>query len=301
MQLDLLNGLTIGPSGPDHAPANHSAPPASARVKTTNATSGQPFLISSASAALSESLASRCRELLASVGSMEYRQTWKRKATPAGRSYWAHTASGRRTSDSGFTGWPTPNAGPQNDGDTTWQQRREALKEKHGNGNGFGMTLGQAVTLTGWPTPVVNDSTGSQYAYGSGDHSKIFLKLPGAAMLTGWPTPMAGTPAQNGNNEAGNNDSSRKTVALVSGWATPAARDWRSENATDEFNQARWKHTRGKPLLAEATLASGAAPNTSNAATEKRGALNPAFSLWLMGYNHLWIVYSPFKTQARQK
>ena len=31
---------------------------------------------------------------------------------------------------------------------------------------------------------------------------------------------MAGTPAQNGNNEAGNNDSSRKTVAL-SGWPTP--------------------------------------------------------------------------------
>jgi hypothetical protein len=37
----------------------------------------------------------------------------------------------------------------------------------------------------------------------------------------GWPTPMAGTPAQNGNNEAGNNDSSRKTVALAAGWPTP--------------------------------------------------------------------------------
>ena len=41
---------------------------------------------------------------------------------------------------------------------------------------------------------------------------------------SGWPTPMAGTPAQNGNNEAGNNDSSRKTVAL-SGWTTPQAHD----------------------------------------------------------------------------
>ena len=38
--------------------------------------------------------------------------------------------------------------------------------------------------------------------------------------ITGWPTPMAGTPAQNGNNAAGNNDSSRRTVAL-SGWPTP--------------------------------------------------------------------------------
>lgn len=41
----------------------------------------------------------------------------------------------------------------------------------------------------------------------------------------GWPTPMAGTPAQNGNNEAGNNDSSRRTVALVSGWPTPCQQD----------------------------------------------------------------------------
>ena len=44
--------------------------------------------------------------------------------------------------------------------------------------------------------------------------------MPRVAYMTGWPTPMADTPAQNGNNEAGNNDSSRKTVALA-GWATP--------------------------------------------------------------------------------
>jgi len=42
--------------------------------------------------------------------------------------------------------------------------------------------------------------------------------------LKGWPTPMAGTPAQNGNNPAGNNDSSRKTVELAS-WNTPRATD----------------------------------------------------------------------------
>ncbi len=39
--------------------------------------------------------------------------------------------------------------------------------------------------------------------------------------LIGWPTPMAGTPAQNGYNEAGNTDSSRKTVAVLKGWPTP--------------------------------------------------------------------------------
>lgn len=41
---------------------------------------------------------------------------------------------------------------------------------------------------------------------------------------TGWPTPMAGTPAQNGNNAAGNNDYSRKVVDLA-GWPTTTKQD----------------------------------------------------------------------------
>lgn len=48
-----------------------------------------------------------------------------------------------------FAGWPTPNAGPQNDTDSRWEERREELKEKAINGNGFGMTLGMAASLTG--------------------------------------------------------------------------------------------------------------------------------------------------------
>ena len=43
--------------------------------------------------------------------------------------------------------WPTPNAGPQNDTDPNWEKRRAECKERHGNGNGFGMTLGMAATL----------------------------------------------------------------------------------------------------------------------------------------------------------
>ncbi len=45
--------------------------------------------------------------------------------------------------------------------------------------------------------------------------------LPSVAMAA-WPTPMAGTPTQRGYNEAGNTDSSRKTVALVGPLLPPA-------------------------------------------------------------------------------
>ena len=40
--------------------------------------------------------------------------------------------------------------------------------------------------------------------------------------FSGWPTPMAGSPATESYNEAGNTDSGRKTVQLVMGaWSTP--------------------------------------------------------------------------------
>jgi hypothetical protein len=36
---------------------------------------------------------------------------------------------------------------------------------------------------TSWPTPVVNDAKGSDYAYSQGDHERVVLKLGGAARL----------------------------------------------------------------------------------------------------------------------
>jgi hypothetical protein len=52
-----------------------------------------------------------------------------------------------------------------------------------------------------------------------------FQQLGRVVSLASWPTPMAGTPAQKGYNEAGNNDSSRKTVALAA-WSSPRANKW---------------------------------------------------------------------------
>jgi hypothetical protein len=341
------------------APANPSQPPAKAKQAMTSATCGLRGHLSSASAALEQSLVNRLKRRLDGAGSILFSLTWKQKATPAHRPYYQLVASARRTFDSafglspkawttptagnacgaskareggtslnsdallaawptpqtadvnlsrgseeyrrrkfettpypnlaltatlaswstprvaadrtsvsamngqdsmsalsleqvaetaaglvprevaklrpemqarlGFAAWPTPNAGPQNGGDTTWQQRREEMKEKHGNGNGFGLTLGQAASLAGW--------------------------------------------------------------------ATPTARDFKSESATDEFNGKRWAHPRGKPLSAEATLASGPTPNGSPAQTEKPGQLNPDHSRWLQGYSAAHLSCAPTGTR----
>lgn len=87
---------------------------------------------------------------------------------------------------------------------------------------------------SGWPSPLVNDAKGSNYTYNQGRHDSISLKLGGAAQL-------------------------------VSPWATPAARDYHSESATDAFNEKRWSHSRGKPLSAQATLSTWVSPQAADA------------------------------------
>jgi hypothetical protein len=125
-----------------------------------------------------------------------------------------------------------------------------------------------AVHLAGWATPTANQANGTPEAFlerkrksmmrGSQSMGVCLSDLNMQVQAwAGWPTPMAGTPAQNGNNAAGNNDSSRKTV-------------WRVENGP-----AR--------ITADGQMLTG-----SSAGMESGGQLNPSFSRWLMGYPRSW-------------
>ena len=93
---------------------------------------------------------------LEGLGSTLYSETWKAQVTPAQRLLFRLRASVLRISETGFTGWPTPAANEYEPKDLQrLEQRRKECAERTGNGNGFGLTLGQAVpmALTGWPTP----------------------------------------------------------------------------------------------------------------------------------------------------
>jgi len=180
----------------------------------------------------SESLQSALEANLSGPGSMIYQTVWKPHVTPLGRQIYRLRASGRRTSDS------------------------EPSLER-----------------SGWPTPQcadVNHARGTaEYAFRTMARAQPPSSLALKVHLSGWPTPMAGTPAQNGNNEAGNNDSSRKTVAL-SGWPSPGASDGNGGKGprTGVSMTGRMpdgsKVTMGLPATAKLALSGWPTPNAVN-------------------------------------
>jgi hypothetical protein len=320
-------GRTRGRSGPGVAPASRSARLAKAKESPTPATCGLAGSGSSASVALSASLASRLHHqrlselslrllslsrfgkgsLLAPtrspsdsrdrspfttglVGSILFTEKWKHSVTPCGLKYWAHTASGRRTSDSG---------------------------------------------CTSWQTPVVNDSKGSGYTYNQGRHDSISLKLGGQAQLASWPTPNTPSGGRSVDpskmSATGKTLDGRKTVALVpASWPTATVHDaerggqakramgedrhgsnlqdfamlatWATPNATDGSkggpNQRRGGKD-GQTLSNQAAKASGPPATGSPASTGRRGQLNPSMSRWLMGLPAEWDLCAPEKKARR--
>jgi hypothetical protein len=135
-----------------------------------------------------------------------------------------------------------------------------------------------------------------------------------AVQLACWPTPMAGTPATENYNEAGNTDSSRRTVELCA-WATPQAFDANAcrkgtAAAFRDRNRRAMGGTGGpsKNLREQAELcrpapstASGGTLTGSSAGMGSGGQLNPHHSSWLMGYGILWEVCAPMRSKGQKR
>ena len=306
---DSPESLTITPSSRALAPANLSARQAKELGLLTSGTYGQSCTTSSNSSSLGSSWGNKLQARLGSSGSILYRLIWKDRVTPGGLRISALRASVLRTSDRDCSGaakgWTTPQAH-----DTHPRGAGNRSNPKAGNA-----CLAWDAQMAGWPTATVNDSRNGANATAkrnnpdSKHHSGT--TLVDAAVMAGWPT--AAARDHKGVNAAGSeltyNARPLNEVAMLAGWGTPnaSAPGGTPERALERkaglpCRQSVTTLDHQAQLIGPARItADGRLLTGSSAEMASGGRLNPAFSLWLMGYPSPWMDSAPSREQVRSK
>ena len=257
---DKPDGQMIARSGPAPAHANLSARQAKAAGLMTSGTYGPHGTGLSTSAVLQSSLENRLRARTRSLGSTLYQLTWKPWVTASGRSRFRLRASVRRTFETGFIGWPTPQS--RDDSHGGGQAKRAAGGGRHGS------NLDDFAMLAGWPTTTTRDWKDG----GNPDVNVSLNALLGRVVwLAGWNSPAA----SDGNGGKRPHPDTSLTGKHPNG---------RKIN----MGVASQAHLAFIATTPARLTVSGEILIGSSAGMESGGQLNPAHSRWLMGLPPAW-------------
>jgi hypothetical protein len=202
---------------------------------------------------------------LDAIGSTECTMTWVRSFTPAGQPVLRHVPSAPRISVNGSTGapWTTPTL--------CGNYNRKGASETSGDG------LATQVAAT-WATPTTRDWKDSGDLSGSmvRKDGKVRMDVLPRQAWTTWPTPTAQP----------DNKSPEAHLAMKK---RMGERDGTFSNRTAITD------------LQVMAKAFGETPNGSQEPMAKRGALNPAFASWLMGFPPEHLNCAPSETRSARR
>lgn len=259
LQPGLPDGLTNDLFGPAPVRASRSARRAKATERMIQGICGRTFIASSVPVGPLSSWESRLRERLATVGSTESALIWKVKTTPAGASISRLAPSMRHTNETDYIGSRRTTVAARDGRSDRSQKSNEEIYGTKGRPLPRLMLEQMGAVHSYNPTPTVADVQGGRKAR-SGSRSN--------------------EPLLNG--------------LLMSYSPTPQARDGMPPHSL-EYIKAKKAQGHGMANLNDhmvhhfETALGGPTPNGSSApSTAKRGAPNPAFPFWLMGFPDEW-------------
>jgi hypothetical protein len=248
LQLDLSDGLTTENYLQGHVLASRLVWQGSSKEPMIQGICGRTYIDSSVKLNQLSPLVSKCLERLAMIGSTESPMILSRAVTPQKRSIYRLAPSMRHTNGTGCTG-----AGYH---PLALSKPKESKHNAPGNNQSINLMRGYMPDRAQWPTPTANPDNKTPEAH-------LAMK------------------ERMGGNRKTITDCQVAMKAQSGMWVTPSARDWKdSAGMTTQDGDRNRIDQCPRQMAAQAT----GATIGSNATTEKRGAPNPVFAFWLMGW-----------------